>query len=74
MNGAAHCGQPFDITNVPNGTCHVEVTANPEKVLHETTTRNDIPLRKVILGDTPWSPHRAGAGLARERPRAPSRW
>jgi hypothetical protein len=46
-------GQNFDITSVPNGTYYIEVTANPEKVLHETTTRNDISLRKVILGGTP---------------------
>jgi hypothetical protein len=46
-------GQNFDITNVPNGTYYVEVIANPEKVLHETTMRNDISLRKVILGGTP---------------------
>src|SRR5215472_5275497 len=46
-------GQNFDITNVPNGTYYVEVIANPEKVLHETTTSNDVSLRKVILGGTP---------------------
>jgi len=46
-------GQNFDITNVPNGTYYIEVIANPQKVLHETTTRNDVSLRKVILGGTP---------------------
>ena len=46
-------GQSFGITHVPNGTCYIKVTANPEKVLYETTTRNDISLRKVILGGTP---------------------
>jgi hypothetical protein len=46
-------GQSFDITHVPNGTYYVQVTANPERVLHETTTRNNISLRKVILGGTP---------------------
>jgi Lysyl oxidase len=43
-------GQSFDITRVPNGTYYVEVVANPEKVLHETDTSNDVSLRKVILG------------------------
>jgi len=46
-------GQSFDITHVPNGTYYIEVTANPEKVLYETTTSNDVSLRKVILGGTP---------------------
>jgi hypothetical protein len=46
-------GQNFDITGVPNGTYYVEVAANPENVLHETTTGNDVSLRKIILGGTP---------------------
>lgn len=46
-------GQSFDITHVPNGTYYIEVTANPLRVLHETTTRNDVSLRKVILSGTP---------------------
>jgi Lysyl oxidase len=46
-------GQSFDITHVPNGTYYVQVTANPERVLYETSTRNDVSLRKVILGGTP---------------------
>jgi len=46
-------GQSFDITKVPNGTYYIEVTANPLRVLHETTARNDVSLRKVILGGTP---------------------
>jgi len=45
--------QALNITHVPNGTYYIEVTANPEKVLYETTTRNDISYRKVILGGTP---------------------
>jgi hypothetical protein len=43
-------GQSFDITRVPNGTYYIAVVANPEKVLHETHTSNDVSLRKVILG------------------------
>lgn len=46
-------GQAFDVTNLPNGTYYIEIVANPEKLLHETNTRNDISLRKVILGGTP---------------------
>jgi hypothetical protein len=46
-------GQSFDITNLPNGTYYIEVIANPLHVLRETTTSNDISLRKVILGGTP---------------------
>ncbi len=46
-------GQAFDITHVPNGTYYIEVIANPEKVLYETTTSNDVSYRKIILGGTP---------------------
>jgi hypothetical protein len=45
-------GQAFDITRLPNGTYYVEVAANPEHVLHETSTANDVSLRKVILTGT----------------------
>jgi len=45
-------GQAFDITNLPNGTYYIEVIANPGHVLHETTTANDISLRKVIISGT----------------------
>jgi Lysyl oxidase len=46
-------GQAFNITNLPNGTYYIEIIANPEHLLHESNTRNDISLRKVILGGTP---------------------
>jgi len=45
-------GQSFNITKLPNGTYYIEVIANPKQVLHETTTDNDVSLRKVILGGT----------------------
>lgn len=45
-------GQSFDITHVANGTYFIEVAANPLRLLHETTTRNDVSVRKVILGGT----------------------
>ena len=46
-------GQAFDITSVPNGTYYIEVTANPQHILYESNTHNDVSLRKVILGGTP---------------------
>ncbi len=46
-------GQAFDITHVPNGTYYIEVTANPQHVLYESNTHNDVSLRKVILSGTP---------------------
>jgi hypothetical protein len=46
-------GQAFNITNLPNGTYYIEIIANPEKLIFETNTHNDISLRKVILGGTP---------------------
>jgi hypothetical protein len=46
-------GESFNITKVPNGTYYIEVVANPLRLLHETSTRNDVSLRKVILGGTP---------------------
>ena len=45
-------GQSFNITHVPNGTYYIEVIANPERVLSETTIGNDISLRRLILGGT----------------------
>ena len=45
-------GQAFDVTSLPNGTYYVEVIANPEKVLHESNMKNDVSLRKIILGGT----------------------
>jgi hypothetical protein len=45
-------GQAFDITKLPNGTYYIQVTANPGHILHETTTANDITVRKVIISGT----------------------
>jgi hypothetical protein len=45
-------GQAFDITNLPNGTYYIQVTANPGHILHETTTANDVTVRKVIISGT----------------------
>ena len=46
-------GESFNISKVPNGTYYIEVVANPLRLLHETSTRNDVSLRKVILGGIP---------------------
>lgn len=45
-------GQSFDITDLPNGTYYIETAANPEKRLVESSTTNNIALRKVILSGT----------------------
>jgi hypothetical protein len=45
-------GQSFDITDLPNGTYYIEVTANPDNRLHEVSTANNRALRTVILGGT----------------------
>ncbi|MEU9468043.1 lysyl oxidase family protein [Streptomyces avermitilis] len=46
-------GQSFDITGLPNGTYYIQVIANPEKRLQETNLKNNVALRKVVLGGTP---------------------
>lgn len=46
-------GESFNITHLPNGTYYIEVIVNPEGLLHESDTANDVSLRKVILGGTP---------------------
>jgi hypothetical protein len=46
-------GQSFDITDLPNGTYYIEVAANPDKRLHESNTKNNSSLRRVILGGEP---------------------
>ncbi|GAQ66108.1 lysyl oxidase family protein [Streptomyces scabiei] len=46
-------GQSFEITDLPNGTYYIQVIANPENRLQETNHKNNIALRKVILGGTP---------------------
>jgi hypothetical protein len=45
-------GQSFDVTDLPNGTYYVQVVANPEKRLFESNLKNNVSLRKVILGGT----------------------
>ncbi|MFF1548253.1 lysyl oxidase family protein [Streptomyces sp. NPDC058291] len=43
-------GQSFDITDLPNGTYYIQVVANPANRLQETNTKNNVSLRKVVLG------------------------
>ncbi len=43
-------GQSFDITDLPNGTYYIRVTANPDGRLHELTDRNNVALRRVVIG------------------------
>jgi hypothetical protein len=45
-------GQSFDVTDLPNGEYYIQVLANPEKRLFESSTTNNVALRKVILGGT----------------------
>jgi len=45
-------GQSFDVTDLPNGTYFIEVTANPDHRLYERSTTNNVSLRRVILGGT----------------------
>ena len=43
-------GQAFDLTTVKNGTYSIEVTANPDTVLYERSTKNNVSLRQVAIG------------------------
>jgi hypothetical protein len=45
-------GQSFNITNLPNGVYYIEIIANPRHVLHESNYKNNISLRKIVLGGT----------------------
>ena len=43
-------GQAFDLTTVANGTYYIEIAANPDKVLYEGSRKNNVSLRKVVIG------------------------
>ncbi|HEY0240241.1 MAG TPA: lysyl oxidase family protein [Friedmanniella sp.] len=43
-------GQAFDLTTVKNGTYYIEVAANPDSVLYERSTKNNVSLRQVEIG------------------------
>ncbi|MFL5829377.1 MAG: lysyl oxidase family protein [Solirubrobacteraceae bacterium] len=42
-------GQAFDITNVPNGSYKIAVRVNPLGLLHETSTTDDVAVRRIRL-------------------------
>ncbi|MBD0739942.1 lysyl oxidase family protein [Streptomyces sp. CBMA29] len=46
-------GQSFDISKLANGTYYIQVIANPDHRLKESSYGNNVALRKVILGGTP---------------------
>ena len=46
-------GQSFNINKLPNGVYYIEIIANPNHVLKESNYKNNISLRKVVLGGTP---------------------
>jgi lysyl oxidase len=43
-------GQAFDLTAVKNGRYYVEVAANPDGVLNERSTKNNVSRRLVVIG------------------------
>jgi hypothetical protein len=45
----SRAGQGFNITHLPNGTYYIEIIVNPQRLLHEVTSANDITLRKVMI-------------------------
>ncbi|RNL63335.1 hypothetical protein EFK50_10680 [Nocardioides marmoriginsengisoli] len=45
-------GQSIDITGLPNGSYWIRVTANPLNRLKETTKKNNVSYRRVVLGGT----------------------
>ncbi|GAB3755595.1 lysyl oxidase family protein [Microlunatus parietis] len=45
-------GQSFDLKGLKNGVYYIEVTANPERRLVETSTGNNTTYRKVTIGGT----------------------
>ncbi|GAA3570720.1 lysyl oxidase family protein [Microlunatus spumicola] len=45
-------GQAFDLNGVANGTYYVEIAANPDRVLYERSTKNNVSQRKVVIGGT----------------------
>ncbi|MDP9068400.1 MAG: lysyl oxidase family protein [Actinomycetota bacterium] len=48
-------GQSFDVTDLPNGTYYIAVEANPDGLLFEQRTDNNVELREIILRGRPGS-------------------
>ncbi|WP_395692714.1 lysyl oxidase family protein [Nocardioides sp.] len=49
----SRAGQSFPVADLPNGTYYVAVVANPEHRLVESSTSNNVALRRIRLGGTP---------------------
>jgi len=45
-------GQSFDVTNLPNGVYYIEVLANPDRKLVESSSTNNSALRRLRIGGT----------------------
>ncbi|MCW2814548.1 MAG: hypothetical protein JWN84_2003 [Nocardioides sp.] len=43
-------GQSFDLRGLPNGTYYIATTANPRQRLVESSTDDNVALRKVVIG------------------------
>jgi hypothetical protein len=46
-------GQSFPVRNLPNGVYYIAVVANPDHHLVESSTENNVALRKIRLGGRP---------------------
>ena len=46
-------GQSFRVDKLPNGVYYVEVAANPDGNLVESSTTNNVALRKIRLSGKP---------------------
>ncbi|HYG92096.1 MAG TPA: hypothetical protein VD859_00805, partial [Nocardioides sp.] len=46
-------GQAFRLKGLPNGTYYIEVRANPNGKLVESSTDDNVALRKIILSGKP---------------------
>ncbi|MDO9456229.1 lysyl oxidase family protein [Nocardioides sp.] len=46
-------GQSFDLRNLPNGTYYIATIANPRRRLIESSTDDNVALRKVIISGKP---------------------
>ncbi|MEO9322549.1 lysyl oxidase family protein [Nocardioides sp. C4-1] len=46
-------GQSFDLRGLPNGTYYIATIANPRQRLVESSTTDNVALRKVVIGGKP---------------------
>lgn len=45
-------GQSFDVTDLPNGSYYVQIVANPDGHIVETSRADNTSLRRIVLGGT----------------------